>query len=464
VDPLETVTVNFSIQNIGNVTSPDITATLLLSGGVMSASAQQVYTNLTNGALRTMPFTFAAAQVQTVTATLQLTDANLTTGAVTFLIDLGVPSSFSNRTLINIPGTITVPSFGPASPYNNQITVANVSGLVNKVTVQLHGFSHTWPADVDMLLVGPAGQKVVLMSDAGSGNSVANLNLTFDDASSSTLPELTTIIQGTFRPTDYAPADSFPAPAPAGPYATTLSAFNGTTPNGVWTLYIVDDTDQNFGTIHTGWTLNLSTVSPRIDLAATMTRSAAAVIAPGQVTFTTTITNHGPNTALGVIYSNPVPTGFTFVSATSSVGSNPTVIGQAVAVVGTLGPLGTGAVHTVTVRFATSVPGVFTNTAVVFSTGEVELVPADNTASSSVAVGVLFLTGQSLGSGNFSLTLANAVAGRTYVFEGTTDFLTPTANTVWTPVTTNTAAGSTLSVTIPDVGGFLRRFYRAIEQ
>lgn len=79
-----------------------------------------------------------------------------------------------------------------------------------------------------MILVGPAGQKVVLMSDAGSGNSVANLNLTFDDAASSTLPELTTILQGTFRPTDYAPADSFPAPAPAGPYATTLSAFNGT--------------------------------------------------------------------------------------------------------------------------------------------------------------------------------------------------------------------------------------------
>jgi len=228
----------------------------------------------------------------------------------------------------------------------------------------------------------------------------------------------------------------------------------------------VDDTDQNSGTILTGWSLNLSTVSPLIDLAATMTNSAATVIAPGLVTFTTTITNHGPNTALGVIYSNALPAGFTYVSGTNSAGSIITV--TAGRVVANLGALGTGAVHTVTVSVSTSGVGVFTNTAVVFSTGEVELVPADNTASSVVVVtaGVLGLTGQSLGGGNFSLTLSNSVTGRSYVFEGTTNFLTRTAstNTVWTPFTTNVAAGSTLSVTNAGVGGFLRRFYRAIEQ
>jgi uncharacterized repeat protein (TIGR01451 family) len=464
VDPLETVTVNFSIQNIGNVTSPDLTATLLATGGVLSPSGTQVYTDMTNGALRTMPFTFTAAQVQTITATLQLADVNGPAGVVTFLIDLGVPSSFSNRTRINIPGTITVPSFGKASPYTNQVTVANVSGLVNKVTVRLHGFTHSWPADVDMLLVGPAGQKVILMSDAGSGNSVANLNLTFDDSASSTLPELTTILDGSFRPTDYAPTDNFDAPAPAGPYATTLSAFNGTNPNGVWTLYIMDDTDQNFGSILTGWTLNLSTVSPLINLTATMTSSASTVIAPGQVTFTTTITNHGPNTASAVIYNNPIPAGFTYVTATNTAGSNFTVTaGQ---VIGNLGPLGTGAVHTVTVRLSTSGVGFLSNTAVVSSSGEVELVSADNTATAGVAVtgGPLAISGQLLSGGNFSLTLSNAVSGRTYVFEGTTNFLTPTATTVWIPFNTNVAAGSTLSVTNADVGGFLRRYYRAIER
>ncbi|TXT51486.1 MAG: hypothetical protein FD140_1524 [Limisphaerales bacterium] len=464
VDPLESVTVNFSLRNIGNVPSPDISATLLVSGGVLNPSGPQVYTNLTNGALQTMPFTFTAAQVQTVTASLQLSDSNGPAGVVSFPIDLGAASSFSNRTLINIPGTITVPSFGPASPYPNAITVTNVTGLVNKVTVRLHGFSHSWPADVDILLVGPGGQKVVLMSDAGSGNSVNNLTLTFDDAASSTLPELTTILEGTFRPTDYAPADSFPAPAPAGPYSTSLSVFNGSNPTGTWTLYIVDDTDQNIGSILTGWSLHLSTVSPLVNLTASMTNSSATVVAPGLVTFTTTITNQGPNSASSVVYSNVLPAGLTLVSVTNSAGSSFTVVGSTVA--GNLGPLGTGAVHTVTLTASTSGNGLLTNTAVVFASSEVELAPADNTASSVVAItsGPLGLVGSVLGGGSFSLTLTNTVAGRNYVLEGTTNLVTPAASTVWLPLATNLATGSTMSVTNADAGGFLRRFYRAIER
>ena len=134
--------------------------------------------------------------------------------------------------------------------------------------------------------------------------------------------------------------------------------------------------------------------------------------------------------------------------------------------VGNLGTLATGAIHTVTVTAAVGLAGLFTNTAVVTTAGQVELVSGDNTASSVVAVttGALSLTGRSLGGGNISLTVSNSVTGRTYVFEGTTNFLTPTASTVWTPVVTNIAVGSTLSVTNADVGGFLRRFYRAIER
>jgi hypothetical protein len=48
IDPLETVTVNFSLHNIGNVDSPDVTATLLASGGVSNPSGPQIYTNLTS--------------------------------------------------------------------------------------------------------------------------------------------------------------------------------------------------------------------------------------------------------------------------------------------------------------------------------------------------------------------------------------------------------------------------------
>ena len=469
VDPLEEVSVWFSLQNIGNINSPDLTATLQLTGGVLSNRVTQVFTNVyTNltaaGPVRSNMFSFKAAQVQTVIATLNLSDVNGSAGTVTFPIDLGVPTSTNNRTLINIPGTISVPTSGPASPYPTTITVTNVAGLVNKVTVRLNGFTHTWPADVDILLVGPAGQKVLLMSDAGGGNSVTNLTLTFDDAASSNLPELSTILAGTFRPTDYPPADSFPAPAPAGPYATSLSVFNGSSANGTWMLYIVDDTDQNFGTILNGWTLNLSTVSPLIDLAASMTSSPAGVRVPGLVTFTTVITNLGPNVATGVIYSNVLPAGLTLVSATNSAGSNFTVSGSTV--VGNLGPLATNATLTVTLTVSTAGSGSVTNTAVV-SSSEVELAPADNTASASVVItpAVPFsLFGQTLGNGSFSLTVSNAVVGKTYVVEGTTNFANPVTTTVWTPVATNVANGSTLTASDPAASGFRNRFYRAIER
>ena len=66
--------------------------------------------------------------------------------------------------------------------------------------------------------------------------------------------------------------------------------------------------------------------------------------------------------------------------------------------------------------------------------------------------------------GQFSITVSNAVVGKTYVVEGTTNFLNPITSTVWTPVGTNVAAGSTLTILDASGGGFRNRFYRAIER
>ena len=165
-------------------------------------------------------------------------------------------STFTNA------ATITIPSVGPGTPYPSTINVGGLAGTITQVTVGLTGLAHTYPNDVDVLLVGPTGQKVIVMSDVGGGNPVSGVNLTLSDGAAASLPLSTTLVSGTFKPTDYTTADgadTFPAPAPAGPYGAVLSAFNGTAANGVWSLYVVDDGAGDLGSFAGGWSLTITT-------------------------------------------------------------------------------------------------------------------------------------------------------------------------------------------------------------
>jgi subtilisin-like proprotein convertase family protein len=172
--------------------------------------------------------------------------------------------SFSN------PAPITIPvsgDNGPAAPYPSSIVVAGVSGAVTKVTVSLNSINHTCPPDLDILLEGPGGQNTILMSDCAHCFLDANdVTLLFDDSASSALPEAgtTALVSGEFRPTDSDPSgdsgDTFNPPAPVGPYVTALSVFNGVDPNGLWRLFVRDDTGGDVGNIAHGWTLTLSVI------------------------------------------------------------------------------------------------------------------------------------------------------------------------------------------------------------
>ena len=80
---------------------------------------------------------------------------------------------------------IALNDFGPASVYPSTITVSGVTGTVHQVIVTLHNLSHPFPDDLDMLLVGPGGQRVILMSDAGGGHDPAYATFSLDDGSDS---------------------------------------------------------------------------------------------------------------------------------------------------------------------------------------------------------------------------------------------------------------------------------------
>jgi uncharacterized repeat protein (TIGR01451 family) len=159
---------------------------------------------------------------------------------------------FTVTTSLDNPASITIPSSGAATPYPSVISVPGLGPLVD-VNASLVNLSHTWPDDIDIILVGPGGQNSYLMSDVGGSNDISNVTLTFDDAAASGLPDSAVITAGSYQPTNFGTPDAFPAPAPAGPYGTLLSAFNGTDPSGDWSLYVVDAFSPDGGSISGGW-------------------------------------------------------------------------------------------------------------------------------------------------------------------------------------------------------------------
>ena len=159
------------------------------------------------------------------------------------------------------------PSTG--SPYPSAITVpASVTGLVTDVKVSVV-LDHTWPDDLDLLLVSPSGTKVLLMSDVGgnAGNAITPDTLLLSDPGGP-ISDITQLQDGTFQPTNTGSdcdnsteaSDVFPSPAPGGPYSTALSAFNGASPVGAWNLYAVDDCNlgNTLGARIQSWALDIT--------------------------------------------------------------------------------------------------------------------------------------------------------------------------------------------------------------
>ena len=137
--------------------------------------------------------------------------------------------------------------------YDSSIEVTGAPTNIGSIRVTLFDFQHFTADDIDVLLVSPEGDKLLLMADAGGDDGLAEgASITFDDNAGQVLPDATQIFTGKYEPTSWEPGQtSFPAPAPAGPYsepgstvggAVTLSSvFAGSNANGTWRLYIRDD-------------------------------------------------------------------------------------------------------------------------------------------------------------------------------------------------------------------------------
>lgn len=158
-------------------------------------------------------------------------------------------------------GAITIGD-GGSSPYPAPIAVSTDRTIVEDVNVRVRQISHGFADSLDLLLVGPGGQNVVLLSDAGSSGSASSDTITFDDEAAAPVPDPT--MSGTYRPTneDDGSDDGFPAPAPGGPFGGALSAFRLLDPNGTWNLYAVDDDVDGVGGSIVSWRITLTARRP----------------------------------------------------------------------------------------------------------------------------------------------------------------------------------------------------------
>ena len=146
---------------------------------------------------------------------------------------------------------------GKSNPYPSTIVVSGVPEKIWNLQVRIHDLTHPTVADVHILLVGPKGQKALLMSDAGGQTAVSSIDLTFSDDAIQMLDPVAPA-SGVYKPTNVDPAgdkDEFPGPAPGKPYPASLAAFKGADANGTWKLFVLDEATMGTGTIAGGWSI-----------------------------------------------------------------------------------------------------------------------------------------------------------------------------------------------------------------
>lgn len=456
LDPGEEITLSVGLRNVGELPTQNLWVRMVEGGGATGVSPAQSYGVLDpDGATvwRTFSFTVGSGPGSTVEATWELRDGEVQLPALTRSLRV------SESRILRNTNAIVIPERGIASPYPSVLSVTGLSGVVTGVRVTLNGFGHGYPDDVDVLLVAPNGQRVMLMSDAGGGFAVTNLTLAFDDAATLALPDNLRLTNGSYRPTDYEPVDQLPWPAPQRPYATALGSLVGGDPNGVWALYVADDVAGERGGITRGWELEVSIgelVSPLASLRLEGTASAQTVPQGGAVTYTVEVGNLGPSSATDVVVDIGLPAGGQLEQITVSQGTaRPKDNGVQVAL-GTLAP-GEPAQIRLTLRLFQAGTA-FVTVAADATTTDPE--GADNSlrfVTEVVPVAPVRLSGEyDRATGLFRITLTGQ-AGETYKLQVSEDLRT------WSDLQTQTLPGSgEVKFTDSESLGRSPRFYRAV--
>ncbi|MEM7483031.1 MAG: proprotein convertase P-domain-containing protein [Acidobacteriota bacterium] len=167
---------------------------------------------------------------------------------------------------LDAPGAGSSSPGGPIDDANDPmdtITIAGAGTFIYDVDLTLN-ITHTFPADLDILLTSPEGTVITVTTDNAGGNDDAFAGTLFDDQAGATAPP------GPVGDFAYVNGTAAPTVAPE----EALAALFGEDPNGDWAISIVDDAGGDSGTF-VSWSLSIETlaVAPIDDAPITVSNS-----------------------------------------------------------------------------------------------------------------------------------------------------------------------------------------------
>ena len=490
IDPGETVTVSFILQNNGNLATTNLVATLQSSASVVAPGAAQNYGALaTFGGTNSRSFTFTAAGAcgSNLTATLQLQDGARNLGNVSFTLPLGAVSGLTEN-FDNVAPTALPPGWGTANVSGTAATWGTTASVYDTAP------NSAFVADSSTLgqnaLVSPAisiqsANAQLSFRNNYSFEYAGNQNRTYYDGGVLEIQigngAFTDILTagGSVAANGYVSAITTASDNPLG----GRSAWVGTS-SGWKTVTVKLPAAAAGQTIHLRWNCGTDTanggggnpvgwyvdsvaitdtaatcLTVLTDIAVSQSLDTNSFKSGQNLVYNLTVTNAGPQPAANLLVNDLMPANTTFISASAGgVYSTGSVLFSALML-----PVG-GRTNFV-VTLAPGSVSEFTNV-VTATTMTPEISMADNlsTLVSTQAVASVLpnppldISAAALqADGSFVLDFTGA-GGSTYILETTTNLIFPGG---WQPVATNTAVtNGVLQFVDPQATNFPQRFYR----
>jgi len=265
------------------------------------------------------------------TVNLTLTGANIGTPGTAVLTINDTANQFLNQAKIFINQN------GAANPYPSNIVVVGAQGPIGSLRITLYDMTANVPDNADFLLVGPNGNKFIVMANAGGFVAQGPVTMNIIDAAGQVIPDGGPLGTQNYEPTSYLTVANFPAPAPAGPYNLPGSAiggvgtqtlngnFAGSNPNGTWSLYVRDDQGTPgtvIGSIAGGWGIEFisntaaqASISGRVTTASGLGIRNARIVVTGDSLETPIVVTTG---SFGYFTVDGLHTGETYVVTVNS--------------------------------------------------------------------------------------------------------------------------------------------------